>query len=170
MSKFHSSDPARSRRTKRLQQKLTLLVFLVSGSYTPCLGADLQTQWSYKQTEEFQRISEFFTGKENLGNRIVLRSIPENRDGLYFSLYIKNKIRSLPSGTKAVVELLQPNSPDIQTYEFLVPEVSSKSKELMLGITGDNWPNEDDHPLAWRVRLIDAEGKEIASDHSYLWR
>jgi len=170
VNKFHSTDPSKFRCMHKFQQKLSLLAFLVYGSCTPCFGAQLQTQWSYKQAEEFQRISEFFTGKENLGNRIVLRSIPENRNGLYFSVYIKSKIRSLPSGTKAVVEVLQPNSPDTQTYEFMLPEVSSKSKELMLGVTGDNWPNEDDHPLAWRVQLIDAEGKLIASDHSYLWR
>ena len=101
---------------------------------------------------------------------MVLRSNPENRNGLYFSLFIKDRIRSLPEGTKAIVEVLQPNSPDTQIYEYSIPVNTSKSKELMLGITGANWPNEDDHPLAWRVRLVNAEGEELASDKSYLWR
>lgn len=170
MSVNHASWVSRLRTSGNIRQTSVLLAFFVFGFCGSSFGAKLQTQWSYKQAEEFQRISEFFTGKENLGNRVVLRSNPENRNGLYFSLFIKDRIRSLPEGSKAIVEVLQPNSPDTQIYEYSIPVNTSKSKELMLGITGANWPNEDDHPLAWRVRLVNAEGEELASDKSYLWR
>jgi hypothetical protein len=152
------------------QLKKLWLASIAFGICTLSGATELDTQWSYKVEKEFQRISEFFTGKENLGKRIVLRSIPDQRDGLYFSLSIPKGIQSLPADNKAIIEILQPNTPDAQVYEYSIPSFSSKCNELMLGITGAHWPNEEDHPLAWRVRLLDSEGKVIASDQSYLWR
>ena len=41
-------------------------------------AAELKTHWEYKEAGDFARISEFLTGKEAKGNRILLRSSPKN--------------------------------------------------------------------------------------------
>ena len=39
----------------------------------------------YIETEQFKRISEYLTGKENIGDRVILRTQSEHREG--YSLY-----------------------------------------------------------------------------------
>jgi hypothetical protein len=133
-------------------------------------ASDLKTQWSYRNAEDFERISEFFTGKENPGNRVIVRSTPENRQGMYFSVMIKDGVNSLPAGSKAVIEVLHALSPETQTYTFPVPNSPKNHQELLMGITGDNWPAAKYKPMAWRIRLMNAEGEVLSSDKSYLWR
>ena len=40
----------------------------------------------YIETKQFKRISEYLTGKENIGDRVILRSQSEHRAGYYLSL------------------------------------------------------------------------------------
>jgi len=133
-------------------------------------SAELKTQWSYRSAEDFERISEFFTGKENPGNRVIVRSIPGNRQGMYFSVMIQEGVNSLPAGSKAVVEVLHALSPETQTYTFPIPNSPKNHRELLLGITGDNWPAAKYKPMAWRVRIMNAAGEDLSTDKSYLWR
>jgi hypothetical protein len=43
----------------------------------------------YRTAESFDRISEYFTGRENPGNQIILRTRPESRAGFYFFTRLK---------------------------------------------------------------------------------
>ena len=153
-----------------LQSLRVLLGGLCFISVTLAHASDLKTQWSYRSAEDYERISEFFTGKENPGNRVIVRSTPENRQGMYFSVMIKDGVNSLPADTKAVVEVLHALSPETQTYTFPIPNSSKHHKELLIGITGENWPATKHKPMAWRIRLMNAEGEVLSADKSYLWR
>lgn len=133
-------------------------------------AAELKTYWEYKEAEDFSRISEYFSGKEAKGNRILLRSTPEQRAGLYFNVRVKGGVRTLPEGAKAVLEVLHPDFPDAREHTFKIPATDKDYRELMLGLTGESWTSNDDKPLAWRVQILDAAGEVVGSNKSYLWR
>ena len=50
----------------------------------------------YIEAETFKRISEYMTGKENPGKRVIIRTNPRQCDGYYFALVIDRNVRKLP--------------------------------------------------------------------------
>ena len=52
-------------------------------------SSQLKTSLTYKEHSEFVRLSEFFNGLENTGQRLIVRSQSDSRSGLYFSLNLK---------------------------------------------------------------------------------
>jgi len=123
----------------------------------------------YMEEEQFKRISEYLSGKENQGDRIILRSTPEVRDGYYFALILDESVRKLPKGTVVVGEFFTPKSVDQQTHEFTLPTKRPGSKEIFIGLTGEDWPTEGGVPAAWKFTIKDANGKVLGVKQSYLW-
>lgn len=117
--------------------------------------------------DSFQRISEYFTGRQNPGDYTILRTQPEIRPGYYFLVRVKNK-GQLVQGTKFVISVILPGHPDPRTYVFPA-DVPAKGKVYQLGLTGSDWPGKKILPLAWKVDLVDASGREIATQQSFLW-
>ena len=125
--------------------------------------------YRYVEAKSFKRISEYFTGRENPGNRLLCRSRPAEREGLYFILSLDEHSRKLPQGSQFVVEFIRPDDPETQTIRILVPEKRPRGKEIYLGLTGDDWQDKTARPVAWRLRLVDASGEVIAERKSFLW-
>lgn len=123
----------------------------------------------YIAEENFKRISEYWSGAENLGNRVILRSDPEVREGFYFTLVLDEKVRDLPRGTIITGEFYTPVSTDLQTHEFRLPNKLPKTKEVFVGLTGADWPEPGGVPGAWRFTIKDANGKLLTQKQSYLW-
>ena len=61
----------------------------------------------YIETEQFKRISEYLTGKENAGDRVILRSSPDERSGYYFTLILDEDVRRLPKGLRSAIPVRQ---------------------------------------------------------------
>jgi hypothetical protein len=40
---------------------------------------------------------------------------------------------------------------------------------LNLGLTGPDWPDLKVNPVAWKLDILTADGKRLASEKSYLW-
>jgi hypothetical protein len=40
---------------------------------------------------------------------------------------------------------------------------------MNLGLTGDDWPGAKTNPVAWKLEIVAADGRVLASDESYLW-
>ena len=148
---------------------MSLAVFFCAFA-TAGAAVELKTYWEFKEAEDFSRLTEYFTGQEPRGNRILLRSVPEQRAGLYFSVRLKGGIQALPEGSKAVVEAMHPESVDPRKHTFDLPAQGKNYKELMLGLTGENWPSAKDKPMAWRIQVLDAMGEVLGTSKSYLWR
>jgi len=124
----------------------------------------------YIPEESFMRIKEFWSGAENKGNRIILRSDPEIRNGYYFTLVLNQKMRDLPRGTVITGEFFTPTSNEMQTHDFRLPNSKMpKTREIFLGLTGADWPDPSGTPGAWRFTIRDANGNELAQKQSYLW-
>jgi hypothetical protein len=123
----------------------------------------------YIETEDFKRISEYLTGKENLGNRIILRTDSEQRSGYYFTLILDQKVRDLPTGSYIEGEFYTPKSLDKQAHTFELPSKLPKTKEIFVGLTGEDWPKANAVPAAWRFTIKDSNGDVLATQKSYLW-
>ncbi len=120
----------------------------------------------YRNTESFQRISEFFTGKEEQGHRIILRTQPEARDGYYFMTRVK--ISEAETGAMLAIGYILPGS-DHEYVHFFPIDLKQGSTGFLAGITGKDWPNAKAKPTAWQIRLLASDGKELARHQSFLW-
>lgn len=123
----------------------------------------------YIPEKNFMRISEYWTGAENKGDRVILRSNPEARSGFYFTLILDAKVRDLPRGSVITGEFYTPDSKEPKTYNFKLPNKLPKTKEIFVGLTGDDWPDPDAIPSAWRFTIKDANSETLARKKSYLW-
>lgn len=123
----------------------------------------------YMETEQFKRFSEYMNGAEHQGGRMILRTNPEERDGYYFTLIIDKKVRDLPKGTVVIGEFFTPQSVEAQIHEFTLPNKRPKTKEIFLGLTGEDWPQVGGVPGAWRFTIKNASGVTLGTKQSYLW-
>lgn len=123
---------------------------------------------SYRTADSFMRISEYFTGKENPGRKqTLLRTHPDQRAGFYFLTRLANTGEAVKDATLEL-HLITPRSPKevIFTFKTTVPHGENV---FHVGLTGGDWPLASEHPVAWRINLLSAEGHELASEQSYLW-
>lgn len=123
----------------------------------------------YIETEDFKRISEYMTGKENPGRRVIIRTNPRQRDGYYFVLLLNRNVRKLPPDAYIQGELYTSKSLDRQTRRFRLPSILPSTREIFIGLTGDDWPEKDDTPSAWRFTIKNSREEILAQKQSYLW-
>ena len=121
----------------------------------------------WRDAASFERISEYFTGEEDTGRDIVLRTQPEQREGFYFLVRVANPGDVLP-GAKFVLQVIAPSAPEPKTTIFPA-EIPSRSKVFLLGLTGADWAGADVHPVAWKLELRSADDRVLASAQSFLW-
>ena len=123
----------------------------------------------YIEEENFKRISEYLTGKENPGKRVILRTRKQQRDGYYFILVLNKNVRDLPADVYIEGEFYTYKSFDRETHRFELPSIRPKTREVFIGLTGEDWPNKDAIPAAWRFTLKNSRGDILAQKKSYLW-
>lgn len=158
----------------RILVLVLLSLFCISCASTrkaePITSVDIvEIKPRYIETEQFKRISEYLTGAENQGDRIILRTDSEQRAGFYFTLILDQNVRNLPAGTVIVGEFFTPKSADLQEHTFTLPSKRPKTKEIFIGLTGEDWPEKEAVPSAWRFTIKDANGTILETEKSYLW-
>jgi hypothetical protein len=117
--------------------------------------------------EAFETISEYFTGREESGKRIVHRTQPDARAGFYFLVRVANT-DTAPTGSKFSLHVVFPGNPEAKIYTFPA-ELRERSTVFQLGLTGDDWPDRDMHPVAWKIDLLSADDQVLATSQSFLW-
>lgn len=120
----------------------------------------------WRDAASFKRISEYFTGRENNGGRIVLRSTPEKRAGYYFLIRLKND--AAPIDGKFVFRVISSASTTPREFAFAT-QIPPGSSVFNLGLTGPHWPGKETNAIAWKLEIVDAKGDILATDQSYLW-
>jgi len=146
-----------------------LATFLLLVSLATAAEVEFVRIWpSWRTTKSFVRISEYFGGEENTGRQTMLRTQPENRTGYYFLTRTRNP-GPAKEGVKFVLDIITPDSPLTKTYTFstILP---SGGHVFNLGLTGKDWAGENVKPVAWRLRLLDADEHELTFGESFLWR
>lgn len=120
----------------------------------------------WKDAASFKRISEYFTGRENTGGEIVLRTQPAERAGYYF--LVRTDSASGIAG-RFMVEVVLPGASEPQHYVFPA-SVPAGQKVFQLGVTGRDWADHRVDAVAWRITLQDSTGATVATQQSYLWK
>ena len=147
---------------------LTLVLLL--GSLVLARGSDMEfvRVWpEWRDAESFERISEYFDGKENTGSQIVRRTQPGERAGFYFLVRVKHA-GSVQPAAKIVLSLIKPDAPQIRTYAFPVPLATGETV-FNLGLTGADWPGKKAHPVAWKLEVVATDGTLLGVRKSFLW-
>jgi hypothetical protein len=123
----------------------------------------------WQDDAQFRRISEYFTGRENTGGDIVVRTHSPVRSGLYFRIGLPVGTQ-FPAHSTGTVEYIRSDSPDVRTHVFDLPALSlNPFTEICLGLTGESWPKRDLSLVAWRFTLKDNTGAILARRQSFLW-
>lgn len=147
----------------------TCLVLLVTAPAALAAGVEFVRVWpAWRDAESFVRIGEFFGRPENTRGEIVLRTQPDVRDGYYFLVRIK-KTDGVSGPARFELSVIRPDAPDPKTFTF--PAALEKEESVFqLGLTGADWPGgEEANPVAWKLALVDAAGRVLAEEKSFLW-
>ena len=118
----------------------------------------------------FVRLSEYFTGKENPGNRMIVRSQPDERTGLYFILRLDRPVCDIQDASKVRMSMLLPLLAEPIVYEMPFSGEKKRTKTVMVGITGSDWTMGGIIPVGWHVGIEDDAGHILAEHSSFLWR
>jgi hypothetical protein len=124
---------------------------------------------AYRTAASFERISEFIDGRENTSGQTILRSQPATRDGFYFLTRLKNSGPALEN-IRVELDILTPVSPEPRRITtFAATTIPAGSHVFQIGLTGTDWPDAQVQPVAWQLRLLNAEGRELLREQSFLW-
>ncbi len=140
-----------------------LLGFCAASAADPSIVRVL-TGW--RDAASFKHISEYFSGREDTHGEVMLRTQPGQRAGFYFLVRTANPGAPLP--VKVNVHLIMPTG--IKAKDFTFPaDLASGDTVLNLGITGTDWPDPKTNPVAWKLDVLAADGRVLATEKSYLW-
>ena len=125
-----------------------------------------------RSEDSFKGIVEAFQHRESKGGRVFLRTNPESRSGVYFTVKFNHTIGLLPRGAKIVLHYITNVSPvpESATWEF--PEVQHSlfpRNELYLGITDDAHYAAKHQLIAWQLEISHPDGHIIAHEESLAW-
>jgi hypothetical protein len=121
----------------------------------------------WRESESFDRISEYFGGGENHGPHIVLRTHAETRAGYYFLVRVKNS--AAPAAAQFSLHVITPAVPEPKNFSFPATLAAGESV-FQLGLTAADWPGgKKSAPVAWRLDLLAPDGRVLATQQSFLW-
>lgn len=145
---------------------LTPLLLVLSA---PLLSAQVNIVrvWpEYREAKSFKRIAEYFGGGESSRGQTIIRSRPDERGGYYFLTRLK--AGEPQPGAILVVQAIRPGTNEPEVH-FFPADLDKGSRAYLLGLTGEDWPAGAQAPLAWQVRVLGADGSELAREQSFLW-
>ena len=114
----------------------------------------------------FKHISEYFDGRENTHGEVMLRTHPDQRAGYYFLVRIVN--HGTPAALKINVQMITPTDTKTRIHTFAT-DLQPGETVLNLGFTGTDWPDARANPVAWKLDIVAADGRVLATGKSYLW-
>jgi hypothetical protein len=144
------------------------MLLLAIGVAAHAAEAEFIHVWpAWRDAEAFDRISEYFGGRENDGRQIVLRTQADTRAGYYF--LVRVKCPAAIADAKFQLSVIRPDSPEPKTYTFS-SAVPAKETVFQVGLTGADWPaGKKANPVAWKLALVAADGRLLAEQKSFLW-
>ncbi len=122
----------------------------------------------YEKEQTFKRISEYLTGEEYQGRRMIVRNPENERAGMYWKLQLRKSTHELPEKAQLKVSYFRKNSSEIESRTYAISNERSVYV-IYAGVTGSDWIEEESVPSAWKIELLDAEGKCLDMKQSFLW-
>lgn len=114
-------------------------------------------------------IYEVFTGDEINYGKLTMRTNPEKRAGMYFFVMFGYEPDDIALACTFELSVDSTADSKTRTYKFTVPETYSVTREVVLGLTGADWPNPKAKVNAWKLVLKSPSGKVLAQKQSWLW-
>lgn len=149
-----------------------LLAFVVAGTVV-ARGADtvsdvrvVRVFTGWREASSFKRISEYFTGRENTGGEVILRTQPAARGGYYFLVRTDND--GPARDVRFRLEVVTEDATQPRRFEFSAA-LPAGNQVYQLGLTGADWGVSTVTPMAWKLEMVDASGAVLATEKSYLW-
>lgn len=119
----------------------------------------------YFTEESFTRISEYFNGIEDPGHRIILRSEKGRKTGHYVSFEVT---KSYPVA-HFKLEVFAHGAKEPTDYQFVPDAAIHPAKPIFLGLTGTDWLDKKEPPVAYKLSLVGKDGATLVSQRSFLW-
>lgn len=120
----------------------------------------------YRDSDSFTRLGEYFGAAPDATNRHALRSQPQRRDGYYW--LVRTRTTTARTGCTLELQVRRPGATEPTRHTFAV-DVAPGSHALHAGLTGTDWSDADERPVAWRLSLTAADGTVLATETSFLW-
>lgn len=114
-------------------------------------------------------IYEVFTGDEINYGKLTMRTNPEKRAGMYFFVMFGYEPDDIALACTFELSVDSTADSKTRTYKFTVPETHSVTREVVLALTGADWPNPKAKVNAWKLVLKSPSGKVLAQKQSWLW-
>lgn len=122
---------------------------------------------AWQDAAAFDRITEYFGGKEPGAGVTVLRTTPETREGYYFLTRVQTDAAA--PGARFELLVIRPDAPTPASFRFPA-DVSAGETVFHLGLTGAAWPGgRRANPVAWKLTLLAADGRLLTEHKSFLW-
>ncbi len=127
--------------------------------------AYIKERW--RSAADVARISEAFEAKESSGNDVVFRTTENERPGYYFYFQLDF---NPPKDGRIILEVVREETRPPERYDFALNyQPHGWLGEYVIGLTGPQSGPVNWRPIAWRISIVDATGKILASQHSFLW-
>lgn len=123
----------------------------------------------YISAPETRTIYEVFTGEEMTYGKLVMRSQPDSRAGMYFFVMFGYEPDDITLACTFELSVDSTADTKVRTYKFTVPETHSVTREIVLGVTGSDWASPKARVNAWKLVLKSPSGKVLAQKQSWLW-
>lgn len=113
------------------------------------------------------RISEAFNADESHGNDVIFRTTEKERAGFYYNFRLDF---TPPKDGRIILEVVRSETAPTERYDFALNfQPKGWLGEYIIGLTGPESGAANWRPIAWRLSIVDATGKVLASQHSFLW-
>ncbi len=148
-----------------------LVLFSLLSCLAPALPAEDSVQlvrvWpGYRDAASFTRLGEYFGAAPDAANQSALRSQPAARDGYYWLVRTQTP-RAHPGATLSL-KVMRAGAAAPELHRFTL-DVPAGSHALQAGLTGRDWPDPAERPVAWQLTLTAADGSALAATQSFLW-
>lgn len=150
--------------TRTLRLRLVCLALSVASAFAADVTV-VPVFTGFREATSFKRISEYFSGKENTGGQLILRTHPEQRSGYYFQMRVNT---ATTTEAKLVLQVITPDTATPRTFNFTATLTGPKTM-LNLGLTGADWADLKINPVAWKLEILSADGTLLGTASSYLW-
>ena len=78
-------------------------------------------------------------------------------------------LNELPKETRFILNVHSNDSLEMKIFEFVIPSEVNNQKEVLLGITGDDWASKETKIVAWRIEIRSDEHQLLSERQSFLW-
>lgn len=131
-------------------------------------AVDIVRIWpGYRTAESFETVGEFFGRGEHTGGRVLLRSRSESRAGFYFLTRLQAQAAHPQAEVRLEVILPGSVTPVVHTF---TTALKAGSTVLQVGVTGTDWDDSSQRPVAWRLAIRDpSSSTPLAETESFLW-